>query len=43
MEEETPIRSKEMQQLAEDISGPSTNLQRLLAKIRKKEDATSEH
>ena len=42
LEEETPIRSREMQQLAEDISGPSTNLQRLLAKIRKKEDASSE-
>lgn len=42
LEEETPIRSREMQQLADDISGPSTNLQRLLAKIRKKEDATSE-
>ncbi|HIB64629.1 MAG TPA: SMC-Scp complex subunit ScpB [Phycisphaerales bacterium] len=38
MEEETPIRSREMQQLAEDISGPSSNLQKLLAKIRKKED-----
>ena len=37
-EEETPIRSREMQQLAEDISGPSSNLQKLLAKIRKKED-----
>jgi segregation and condensation protein B len=42
LEEETPIRSKEMQQLADDISGPSTNLQRLLAKIRKKEDVTSD-
>ncbi len=39
LEEETPIRSREMQQLAEDISGPSTNLQKLLNKIRKKEDA----
>ena len=39
LEEESPIRSKEMQQIAEDISGPSTNLQNLLAKIRKKEDA----
>ena len=38
MEEETPIRSREMQQLADDISGPSSNLQKLLAKIRKKED-----
>lgn len=38
LETETPIRSREMQQLADDISGPSTNLQRLLAKIRKKED-----
>ncbi|MFA5508288.1 MAG: SMC-Scp complex subunit ScpB [Vulcanimicrobiota bacterium] len=36
--ETPPIRSREMQQLADDISGPSTNLQRLLAKIRKKED-----
>lgn len=41
MEEDTPIRSREMQQLAEDISGPSTNLQKLLAKIRKKEDSAS--
>lgn len=39
LEEEAPIRSREMQQLADDISGPSTNLQKLLAKIRKKEDA----
>lgn len=41
LEEELPIRSREMQQLAEDISGPSTNLQKLLAKIRKKEDANA--
>lgn len=39
LEEESPIRSREMQQLADDISGPSNNLQKLLAKIRKKEDA----
>lgn len=38
LEQETPIRSREMQQLAEDISGPSNNLQKLLAKIRKKEE-----
>jgi segregation and condensation protein B len=42
MEEETPIRSREMQQLADDISGPSTNLQRLLTKIRKKEDVAAD-
>ena len=41
MEEETPIRSREMQQLADDISGPSSNLQKLLAKIRKKEDVSA--
>lgn len=41
MEEESPIRSREMQQLADDISGPSSNLQKLLAKIRKKEDITA--
>jgi segregation and condensation protein B len=41
LEEETPIRSREMQQLAEDISGPSTNLQKLLAKIRKREDVSA--
>lgn len=34
MEEERPIRSREMQALAEDISGPSTGLARLLNKIR---------
>lgn len=39
LEEESPIRSREMQQLADDISGPSSNLQKLLAKIRKKEDS----
>ena len=37
-EEEAPIRSKEMQHLADDISGPSTGLQKLLSKIRTKED-----
>jgi segregation and condensation protein B len=42
MEEEMPIRSREMQQLADDISGPSSNLQRLLSKIRKKEDVASD-
>ena len=41
MEDDAPIRSKEMQQIADDISGPSTNLQKLLTKIRKKEDAKS--
>lgn len=41
MEDETPIRSREMQQLADDISGPSSNLQKLLAKIRKKEDVNA--
>lgn len=41
--EEAPIRSREMQQLADDISGPSSNLQKLLAKIRKKEDASVPH
>lgn len=41
LEEEQPIRSREMQQLADDISGPSSNLQKLLAKIRKKEDVTT--
>ena len=39
MEDGEPIRSKEMQQIADDISGPSTNLQKLLTKIRKKENA----
>lgn len=34
LEEEKPIRSREMQALAEDISGPSTGLARLLSKIR---------
>ena len=38
LEEEAPIRSREMQQIADDISGPSTNLQKLLAKIRKTEE-----
>lgn len=38
MEEERPIRSREMQALAEDISGPSTGLARLLNKIRGKEE-----
>ena len=33
-EEERPIRSREMQALADDISGPSTGLARLLNKIR---------
>lgn len=42
LEEEMPIRSREMQQLADDISGPSSNLQRLLSKIRKKEDVASD-
>ncbi len=34
MEEEKPLRSREMQNLADDISGPSSGLQRLLTKIR---------
>lgn len=38
-EEERPLRSREMEQLAEDISGPSSSLSRLLSKIRKTEDA----
>lgn len=37
MEEERPIRSTQMQQLADDISGPSSGLQKLLTKIRKNE------
>lgn len=37
MEEEKPIRSTQMQALADDISGPSTGLQKLLSKIRKTE------
>lgn len=41
IEEETPIRSREMQQLADELTGPSTNLQKLLAKIRKKEDVSA--
>lgn len=40
MEEERPIRSKEMQALAEDISGPSTGLARLLNKIRGNDSKT---
>lgn len=39
-EEQTPIRSKEMQHLADDISGPSSGLQKLLSKIRTKEEKT---
>ncbi len=41
MEEEKPIRSREMQALAEDISGPSTGLARLLSKIRGDNPKTS--
>ncbi len=37
-EEEKPIRSREMEQLAEDISGPSSSLSRLLSKIRRQEE-----
>jgi segregation and condensation protein B len=34
MEEEKPLRSRQMQALADDISGPSSGLARLLTKIR---------
>jgi segregation and condensation protein B len=40
-EEERPLRSREMQALAEDISGPSTGLARLLNKIRGQESLTT--
>lgn len=41
MEEERPLRSREMQDLAEDISGPSSGLARLLSKIRGHESKTT--
>jgi segregation and condensation protein B len=41
MEEERPLISREMQDLAEDISGPSSGLARLLSKIRGHENKTT--
>lgn len=40
-EEERPLHSRQMQALAEDISGPSTGLARLLNKIRGQESLTT--
>ncbi len=40
-EEERPLRSREMEQIAEDISGPSSSLSRLLSRIRKTDEAES--